>query len=87
VVYKVDRLTRSLADFAKLVELFDKQNVSFVSVTRLSRELFQMSREFWRRSRDSCCKLQKSFLTANSTQRPTSRKALISRSRNDALMF
>lgn len=34
VVYKVDRLTRSLADFAKLVELFDKQNVSFVSVTQ-----------------------------------------------------
>ena len=33
VVYKVDRLTRSLADFAKLVELFDKQNVSFVSVS------------------------------------------------------
>jgi DNA invertase Pin-like site-specific DNA recombinase len=34
VVYKVDRLTRSLADFAKLVELFDKQSVSFVSVTQ-----------------------------------------------------
>jgi site-specific DNA recombinase len=34
VVYKVDRLTRSLADFAKLVELFDKNNVSFVSVTQ-----------------------------------------------------
>jgi DNA invertase Pin-like site-specific DNA recombinase len=34
VVYKVDRLTRSLADFAKLVELFDAQNVSFVSVTQ-----------------------------------------------------
>ena len=34
VVYKVDRLTRSLADFAKLVELFDQQNVSFVSVTQ-----------------------------------------------------
>jgi DNA invertase Pin-like site-specific DNA recombinase len=32
VVYKVDRLTRSLADFAKLVELFDRHNVSFVSV-------------------------------------------------------
>src|ERR1051326_954653 len=31
VVYKVDRLTRSLADFAKLVELFDKHGVSFVS--------------------------------------------------------
>ena len=30
VVYKVDRLTRSLADFAKLVELFDQQGVSFV---------------------------------------------------------
>jgi site-specific DNA recombinase len=34
VVYKVDRLTRSLADFAKLVELFDAQAVSFVSVTQ-----------------------------------------------------
>src|SRR5512139_2083548 len=34
VVYKVDRLTRSLADFAKLVELFDAHGVSFVSVTQ-----------------------------------------------------
>jgi site-specific DNA recombinase len=34
VVYKVDRLTRSLADFAKLVELFDQQGVSFVSITQ-----------------------------------------------------
>ena len=34
VVYKVDRLTRSLADFAKLVELFDVHDVSFVSVTQ-----------------------------------------------------
>ena len=34
VVYKVDRLTRSLADFAKLVELFDAYGVSFVSVTQ-----------------------------------------------------
>src|SRR6516165_8784564 len=34
VVYKVDRLTRSLADFAKLVELFDRHSVSFVSVTQ-----------------------------------------------------
>jgi site-specific DNA recombinase len=34
VVYKVDRLTRSLADFAKLVELFDVHGVSFVSVTQ-----------------------------------------------------
>jgi DNA invertase Pin-like site-specific DNA recombinase len=34
VVYKVDRLTRSLADFAKLVELFDQHKVSFASVTQ-----------------------------------------------------
>lgn len=34
VVYKVDRLTRSLADFAKMVELFDAHGVSFVSVTQ-----------------------------------------------------
>ncbi len=34
VVYKVDRLTRSLTDFAKLVELFDKHDVSFVSITQ-----------------------------------------------------
>jgi len=34
LVYKVDRLTRSLADFAKLIELFDAHNVSFVSVTQ-----------------------------------------------------
>jgi site-specific DNA recombinase len=33
VVYKVDRLTRSLTDFARLVEIFDGQDVSFVSVT------------------------------------------------------
>src|SRR5512132_255116 len=34
VVYKVDRLTRSLNDFAKIVEVFDRQGVSFVSVTQ-----------------------------------------------------
>src|ERR1700729_1927883 len=34
VVYKVDRLTRSLSDFAKIVEVFDKREVSFVSVTQ-----------------------------------------------------
>ena len=34
LVYKVDRLTRSLADFAKLIELFDAHDVSFVSVTQ-----------------------------------------------------
>src|SRR3954469_25613330 len=34
LVYKVDRLTRSLADFAKLIELFDAHAVSFVAVTQ-----------------------------------------------------
>ncbi|MCC6947023.1 MAG: recombinase family protein [Bradyrhizobiaceae bacterium] len=34
VVYKVDRLTRSLADFARIVETFEQQGVSFVSVTQ-----------------------------------------------------
>lgn len=34
VVYKVDRLTRSLTDFAKLVEIMDDKNVSFVSITQ-----------------------------------------------------
>ena len=34
VVYKIDRLTRTLMDFARMVELFDKHEVSFVSVTQ-----------------------------------------------------
>ena len=34
VTYKVDRLTRSLADFARLIETFDRHEVSFVSVTQ-----------------------------------------------------
>jgi len=34
VVYKVDRLTRSLSDFARIVESFDGQGVTFVSVTQ-----------------------------------------------------
>lgn len=34
VVYKIDRLTRSLADFSRIVEVFEKANVSFVSVTQ-----------------------------------------------------
>jgi DNA invertase Pin-like site-specific DNA recombinase len=44
VVYKVDRLTRSLADFAKLVELFDAQGVSFVSVTQAFNTTTSMGR-------------------------------------------
>lgn len=34
IVYKVDRLTRSLSDFAKIVDSFDRNGVSFVSVTQ-----------------------------------------------------
>jgi site-specific DNA recombinase len=34
VVYKVDRMTRALSDFAKLVEVFDRRGVSFVSTTQ-----------------------------------------------------
>ena len=34
VVYKVDRLTRALSDFAKLVDVFDRCGVSFVSITQ-----------------------------------------------------
>jgi len=44
VVYKVDRLTRSLADFAKMVELFDKHSVSFVSVTQAFNTTSSMGR-------------------------------------------
>ncbi len=34
VIYKIDRLTRSLTDFSKMVEVFDRYGVSFVSVTQ-----------------------------------------------------
>ena len=34
VVYKIDRLSRSLTDFAKLVDVFERHNVTFVSVTQ-----------------------------------------------------
>jgi site-specific DNA recombinase len=44
VVYKVDRLTRSLADYAKLVELFDAHQVSFVSVTQAFNTTTSMGR-------------------------------------------
>ena len=51
VVYKVDRLTRSLADFAKLVELFDQHAVSFVSVTQSFNTTSSMGRD----SPSTCC--------------------------------
>jgi site-specific DNA recombinase len=44
VVYKVDRLTRSLTDFAKIVERFDRRAVSFVSVTQAFNTTTSMGR-------------------------------------------
>jgi site-specific DNA recombinase len=44
VVYKIDRLTRSLLDFAKIVEVFDAQSVSFVSVTQAFNTATSMGR-------------------------------------------
>ncbi|UVI39197.1 recombinase family protein [Qipengyuania spongiae] len=44
VVYKVDRLSRSLADFARMVELFDRHSVSFVSVTQAFNTTSSMGR-------------------------------------------
>ena len=44
VVYNVDRLTRSLADFAKIVEVFDANSVSFVSITQAFNTATSMGR-------------------------------------------
>ena len=44
VVYKVDRLTRSLADFARIVELFDSKDISFVSITQAFNTTTSMGR-------------------------------------------
>ena len=44
VVYKVDRLSRSLTDFARIVEVFDRHNVSFVCVTQAFNTTTSMGR-------------------------------------------
>ena len=44
IVYKIDRLTRSLADFARMVEIFDRHGVSFVSVTQAFNTTTSMGR-------------------------------------------
>ena len=44
VVYKIDRLTRSLADFARMIEIFDRRRVSFVSVTQAFNTTTSMGR-------------------------------------------
>ncbi len=44
LVYKVDRLTRSLADFAKIVEILDARGASFVSITQAFNTTTSMGR-------------------------------------------
>ena len=44
VVYKVDRLSRSLLDFSRLMEIFDRHGVSFVSVTQQFNTTHSMGR-------------------------------------------
>ena len=44
VVYKIDRLTRSLADFARMIEIFDRRRASFVSVTQAFNTTTSMGR-------------------------------------------
>jgi site-specific DNA recombinase len=54
VVYKVDRLTRSLADFAKMVQIFDAQGVSFVGVTQQFNTTTSMGLSSAKTQRSSC---------------------------------
>ena len=56
VVYKIDRLTRTLADFAKMVEVFDAGGVSFVSVT----QQFSITASMGRLTSTCCCPLPSS---------------------------
>jgi site-specific DNA recombinase len=50
VVYKVDRLTRALSDFAKLVDVFDRRGVSFVSITQQFNTTTSMGFDFPRKA-------------------------------------
>jgi DNA invertase Pin-like site-specific DNA recombinase len=63
VVYKVDRLTQSLTDFAKLVKLFDRHGVSFVSVTQQFNTTTSMG------ARDSSLLVKRAFGTRSSNHR------------------
>ena len=57
VVYKVDRLTRSLGDFAKIVEVFDTRGVSFVSVTQQFNTTTSMGRLTLRVRPETLCRI------------------------------
>jgi hypothetical protein len=54
VVYKIDQLTRSLADFAKIVEILDAKGASFVSVTQQFNTTTSMGRLTLKRSAVLC---------------------------------
>ncbi len=74
VVYKIDRLTRSLADFAKIVEIFDAKGVSFVSVT----QQFNTTTSMGRLTSTCCCPLPsssaRSRASASATRLPLRRR-------------
>ena len=70
VVYKIDRLTRSLADFAKIVEILDTRGASFVSVT----QQFNTTTSMGRLTQMFCCPLRslsaRSSASASATRSP-----------------
>src|SRR3954465_13670542 len=74
VVYKVDRLTRSLTDFAKLVELFDQHGVSFVSVTQAFNTTTSMGRLTLNVLRPSPSLSARSPASASGTRSPRPRR-------------
>jgi hypothetical protein len=72
VVYKVDRLTRSLTDFARIVDAFDKAGVSFVSVTQAFNTTSSMGRSM--SSSPSPSSSARSPVSASATRSPLPRR-------------
>ena len=74
VVYKIDRLTRSLADFAKIVEILDAKGASFVSVT----QQFNTTTSMGRLTLTFCCLSRsssaRSSASASATRSPPRRR-------------
>ena len=74
VVYKIDRLTRSLADFAKIVEILDARGASFVSVT----QQFNTTTSMGRLTSTCCCPSRsssaRSSASASATRSPPRRR-------------
>ena len=67
VVYKIDRLTRSLADFAKIVEILDARSASFVSVT----QQFNTTTSMGRLTLNVCCPLRSSSARSSASASET----------------